>query len=80
MDELMNQLTQRLQAWTLYHWAGLAFGLGLAAVMGKALWEELRDNKSMVSRFFIVCATIAALLLAAAMLGEVIRSNGWQIF
>lgn len=79
MDDLIKWLLQGVQTWTLYHWAGFVFSLGLAGVMGKALWEELRDNKSLIGRFFIVCATVAVLLLATAMFAEVARSNGWRI-
>ncbi|MHB1133705.1 MAG: hypothetical protein ACYC4L_15135 [Chloroflexota bacterium] len=80
MEQFAALFTEKVAAWTLYHWAGSVFALGLAGVLSKALYEELRDSKSLVNRFFIICATVSVLLVAAAAYTEVANANGWRFF
>ncbi len=80
MDAQFALLAERMQAWSLYHWSAIVFGLGLAGVMGKALYEELRDNKSIMGRFFIICTTVAVVLLAAAIYLQLADANDWHFF
>lgn len=70
--------TEKVATWTLYHWAAGVFTLGLGMVLSKSLYEELRYSNSLVSRLFIVCATVAVLLFAAAAYTEVTSANGWR--
>ena len=72
------QLTEKVATWNLYHWAAAIFALGMALILGKAVFEELRYSKSLVGRVFIVCATAAVLLFAAAAYTEVAAANGWR--
>jgi hypothetical protein len=80
MDAQFALLVQRMQTWTLYHWSAIVFGIGLATVLGKALYEELRDNKSIIGRFFILCTTVAVVLFGVAIYLQLAAANDWHFF
>lgn len=78
LQEQWAELQAVTRAWTLFHWAGVSFGIGFAAVMGKAVVDEVREAKGIVGKFFIVCMAVGAVLIAVALLIE--ANKAWKIF
>jgi hypothetical protein len=78
VQEQWAELQVLTRAWTLFHSAGISFGIGFAAVMGKAVVDEVREAKGAVGKFFIVCMAIGGALIAIALLSEANRA--WRIF
>ncbi|MHB9090270.1 MAG: hypothetical protein ACYC7H_02515 [Chloroflexota bacterium] len=77
MDQLSGLLLIT-KTWTLFHWAGTAFGVGLVAVMGKAVYDEIRDARGIDGKFFIACVAVGTALVAVALATE--ANNMWRVF
>lgn len=78
MQDWWAELQALTRAWTLFHWAGVTFAIGFVAVMSKAVFDEVREAKGVVGKFFIVCMAAGTALIGVALLLEANRA--WKIF